>query len=148
MHLCRKVVKIQMEVNVKNINNLVSKVYKGSIAEEIGIEVGDVLLSVNGERVEDIIQYKFLISDEYIELEIQKINGRVYLYEIEKDYDEELGIEFTNPIIDKAKSCRNKCVFCFIDQLPEGMRETLYFKDDDSRLSFLQGNFVTLTNMS
>ena len=73
MHLCRKVVKIQMEVNVKNINNLVSKVYKGSIAEEIGIEVGDVLLSVNGERVEDIIQYKFLISDEYIELEIQKI---------------------------------------------------------------------------
>ena len=73
-----------MEVNVKNINNLVSKVYKGSIAEEIGIEVGDVLLSVNGERVEDIIQYKFLISDEYIELEIQKINGRVYLYEIEK----------------------------------------------------------------
>ena len=96
-----------MEVNVKNINNLVSKVYKGSIAEEIGIEVGDVLLSVNGERVEDIIQYKFLISDEYIELEIQKINGRVYLYEIEKDYDEELGIEFTNPIIDKAKSCRN-----------------------------------------
>ena len=137
-----------MEVNVKNINNLVSKVYKGSIAEEIGIEVGDVLLSVNGERVEDIIQYKFLISDEYIELEIQKINGRVYLYEIEKDYDEELGIEFTNPIIDKAKSCRNKCVFCFIDQLPEGMRETLYFKDDDSRLSFLQGNFVTLTNMS
>lgn len=137
-----------MEVNVKNINNLVSKVYKGSIAEEIGIEVGDVLLSVNGERVEDIIQYKFLISDEYIELEIQKINGRVYLYEIEKDYDEELGIEFTNPIIDKAKSCRNKCVFCFIDQLPKGMRETLYFKDDDSRLSFLQGNFVTLTNMS
>ena len=103
MHLCRKVVKIQMEVNVKNINNLVSKVYKGSIAEEIGIEVGDVLLSVNGERVEDIIQYKFLISDEYIELEIQKINGRVYLYEIEKDYDEELGIEFTNPIIDKDR---------------------------------------------
>ena len=147
MHLCRKVVKIQMEVNVKNINNLVSKVYKGSIAEEIGIEVGDVLLSVNGERVEDIIQYKFLISDEYIELEIQKINGRVYLYEIEKDYDEELGIEFTNPIIDKAKSCRNKCVFCFIDQLTIGMTETSSFKDYASSLSFLQANFVTLTNM-
>ena len=92
-----------MEVNVKNINNLISKVYKDSIADEIGIEVGDILLSINGERVEDIIQYKFLISDEYIELEIQKQNGRVYLYEIEKDYDEELGIEFTNPIIDKAK---------------------------------------------
>ena len=137
-----------MEVNVKNINNLISKVYKDSIADEIGIEVDDILLSVNGEKVEDIIQYKFLISDEYIELEIQKKDGKIYLYEIEKDYDEELGIEFTNPIIDKAKSCRNKCVFCFIDQLPEGMRETLYFKDDDSRLSFLQGNFVTLTNMS
>ena len=137
-----------MEVNVKNINNLISKVYKDSIADEIGIEVGDILLSVNGEKVEDIIQYKFLISDEYIELEIKKKNGKVYLYEIEKDYDDELGIEFTNPIIDKAKSCRNKCVFCFIDQLPKGMRETLYFKDDDSRLSFLQGNFVTLTNMS
>ncbi|MEG0050831.1 MAG: DUF512 domain-containing protein [Terrisporobacter sp.] len=137
-----------MEVNVKNINNLISKVYKDSIADEIGIEVGDILLSVNKEKVEDIIQYKFLISDEDIELEIQKKDNKIYLYEIEKDYDEELGIEFTNPIIDKAKSCRNKCVFCFIDQLPEGMRETLYFKDDDSRLSFLQGNFVTLTNMS
>ena len=101
-----------MEVNVKNINNLISKVYKDSIADEIGIEVGDILLSINGERVEDIIQYKFLISDEYIELEIQKQNGRVYLYEIEKDYDEELGIEFTNPIIDKAKSCRNKWKTC------------------------------------
>ena len=131
-----------MEVNVKNINNLISKVYKDSIADEIGIEVDDILLSVNGEKVEDIIQYKFLISDEYIELEIQKKDGKIYLYEIEKDYDEELGIEFTNPIIDKAKSCRNKCVFCFIDQLPEGMRETLYFKDDDSRLSFLQGNNI------
>ncbi|WP_455538491.1 DUF512 domain-containing protein [Terrisporobacter sp.] len=137
-----------MEVNVKNMNNLISNVYRNSIADEIGIEIGDILLSINGEKVEDIIQYKFLISDDYIELEIKKRNGRIYLYEIEKEYDEELGIEFTNPIIDKAKSCRNKCVFCFIDQLPEGMRETLYFKDDDSRLSFLQGNFVTLTNMS
>lgn len=138
----------KMEVNVKRINNIISKVYKNSIADEMGIEVGDILLSVNKERVEDIIQYRFLISEEYIELEIEKKDGKIYLYEIEKDYDEELGIEFTNPIIDKAKSCRNKCVFCFIDQLPEGMRETLYFKDDDSRLSFLQGNFVTLTNMS
>lgn len=137
-----------MEVNVKNNNNVISKVYKDSIADEIGIEVGDLLISVNDEKIHDIIEYKFLISDEYIELEIQKINGEIYVYEIEKDFDEELGIEFTNPIIDKAKSCRNKCIFCFIDQLPQGMRETLYFKDDDSRLSFLQGNFVTLTNMS
>lgn len=137
-----------MEVNVKNVNNIISKVYKGSIAEEIGIEVGDLLISVNDQPIHDIIEYRFLLSDEYLEVEIKKINGQVYIYEIEKDYDEDLGIEFTNPIIDQAKSCRNKCVFCFIDQLPQGMRETLYFKDDDSRLSFLQGNFVTLTNMS
>lgn len=137
-----------MEVNVKNINNVISKVYKGSIAEEIGVEVGDLLISINEQPIHDIIEYKFLLSDEYLEVEIKKINGEVYIYEIEKEYDEDLGIEFTNPIIDQAKSCRNKCLFCFIDQLPKGMRETLYFKDDDSRLSFLQGNFVTLTNMS
>ena len=137
-----------MEVNVKNTNNVISKVYKDSIADELGIEVGDLLISINGEPIHDIIEYRFLLSDEYLEVEIQKQNREVYTYEIEKDYDDDLGIEFTNPIIDKAKSCRNKCVFCFIDQLPKGMRETLYFKDDDSRLSFLQGNFVTLTNMS
>ena len=137
-----------MEVNVKNSNNIISKVYKDSIAEEIGIVVGDLLIAVNDQKVHDIIEYKFLISDEYIELEIQKRDGEVYIYEIEKDFDEELGIEFVNPIIDKAKSCRNKCIFCVIDQLPKGMRKTLYFKDDDSRLSFLQGNFITLTNMS
>ena len=137
-----------MEVNVKNTTNVISKVYKDSIADELGIEVGDLLISINGEPIHDIIEYRFLLSDEYLEVEIQKQNREVYIYEIEKDYDDDLGIEFTNPIIDKAKSCRNKCVFCFIDQLPKGMRETLYFKDDDSRLSFLQGNFVTLTNMS
>lgn len=137
-----------MEVNVKNSNNIISRIYPGSIAEELEIEVGDLLISVNREKVKDIIQYRFLTDDEYIELEIQTKSGERVVYEIEKDYDEELGLEFTNPIIDKAKSCRNKCMFCFIDQLPKGMRETLYFKDDDSRLSFLQGNFVTLTNMS
>src|SRR5690606_32954976 len=78
---------------------------------------------------------------------IEKKNGEVWLLEIEKEFDEDLGIEFSNPLIDKAKSCRNKCIFCFIDQLPKNMRKTLYFKDDDSRLSFLQGNFITLTNM-
>ena len=137
-----------MEVNVKNTNNIISKVYKDSIAWELGIEVGDLLISINDQPIHDIIEYRFLLSDEYLEVEIKKKNNEIYVYEIEKDYDEDLGIEFTNPIIDKAKSCRNKCVFCFIDQLPKGMRETLYFKDDDSRLSFLQGNFVTLTNMS
>lgn len=137
-----------MEVNVKKVNNYISKIYKESIAEEVGIEVGDLLIAINNQPIHDIIEYKFLLSDEYLEVEIQKKDGEIYIYEIEKDYDDDLGIEFTNPIIDQAKSCRNKCVFCFIDQLPKGMRETLYFKDDDSRLSFLQGNFVTLTNMS
>ncbi|WP_027701489.1 DUF512 domain-containing protein [Metaclostridioides mangenotii] len=137
-----------MEVNVKNANNIINKVSKGSIAEELGIEVGDLLVSINEQPIRDIIEYRFLLSDEYLEVEIENKYGELYLYEIEKDYDEDLGIEFSNPIIDMAKSCRNKCMFCFVDQLPEGMRETLYFKDDDSRLSFLQGNFVTLTNMS
>lgn len=137
-----------MEVNVKNANNIINKVYDGSIAEELGIEIGDLLVSINDQPIRDIIEYRFLLSEEYLEVEIENKYGEMYLYEIEKDYDEDLGIEFSNPIIDMAKSCRNKCMFCFVDQLPDGMRETLYFKDDDSRLSFLQGNFVTLTNMS
>ena len=89
----------------------------------------------------------FLTNDETIEIEIQKPDGEIWAIEIDKDYDEPLGIEFENPIIDQAKRCTNNCVFCFIDQLPKGMRDSLYFKDDDSRLSFLQGNFVTLTNL-
>ncbi|NLX62469.1 MAG: DUF512 domain-containing protein [Tissierellia bacterium] len=133
---------------IKDTRNIIEKVKKGSIAEELNIEAGDVLLSINGNKVKDIIDYKFLITDEYIEVEIERKDGQVWVFEIEKEYDEDLGIEFTNPLIDKAKSCRNKCIFCFIDQLPKGMRETLYFKDDDSRLSFLQGNFITFTNMS
>jgi len=87
------------------------------------------------------------MADEYINIEIQKTDGEIWEIEIEKDYEEGLGVEFQKSIMDEAKSCHNKCIFCFIDQLPKGMRESLYFKDDDSRLSFLQGNFVTLTNM-
>lgn len=138
-----------MELNtLSHSDNRISRVLPGSIAEELEIQEGDVLLSINGRAVKDIIDYLFLISDEYLELEVRKADGEVWLLEIEKDYDEELGLEFSHPIMDHARNCRNKCVFCFIDQLPEGMRETLYFKDDDSRLSFLQGNFVTLTNVS
>ena len=129
------------------MKNVVTNVMPGSIAEEVGIEVNDILLSINGEKIVDIIDYRFLTADEEIVLEIQKENGEVWDYEIEKDYGEELGLEFGGGIMDKAKRCSNKCMFCFIDQNPKGMRETLYFKDDDSRLSFLQGNFVTLTNM-
>lgn len=134
--------------NIENDKNIIEKILKDSIAEELEIEVGDVLVSINDRKVRDIIDYKFLISDEYVEVEIEKENGELWRFEIEKEFDEDLGIEFTNPLIDRAKSCRNKCIFCFIDQLPPNMRDTLYFKDDDSRLSFLQGNFITLTNMS
>lgn len=129
------------------MKNVITSVMPDSIAEEVGIEENDILLSVNGEKIVDIIDYRFLTNDEEIVLEIQKPNGEIWDYEIEKDYGEELGLEFGGGIMDKAKRCSNKCIFCFIDQNPKGMRESLYFKDDDSRLSFLQGNFVTLTNM-
>lgn len=129
-------------------SNVITNVKKGSIAEELGIVPGDVLVSINGENVKDIIDYKFLVSDEYIKILIRKQDGEEWLLETDKEYDEDLGIDFENPTIDRARSCANRCIFCFIDQLPKGMRKTLYFKDDDSRLSFLQGNFITLTNMT
>lgn len=134
--------------NVMETKNIIEDIVLGSIAEELSIEPGDILVSINGEKVKDVIDYKYLISDDFLLIEIQKPNGEVWEFDIEKDYNEDLGIIFTNPLIDKAKSCKNKCMFCFIDQLPPNMRDTLYFKDDDSRLSFLQGNFITLTNMS
>lgn len=129
------------------MKNVIKEVLPDSIAEEVGIEVNDVLISINDNIIDDIIDYRFLSADEEIVLQIEKPNGEIWDIEIEKEYGEELGIEFGGGIMDKAKSCSNKCMFCFIDQLPKGMRDTLYFKDDDSRLSFLQGNFVTLTNM-
>lgn len=123
------------------------KVEKGSIAEEIGLEIGDKILSVNGEKFTDALEYRFLISEEYIELEIETKDNENVICEIEKEEYEDLGVEFENPLIDKPRSCRNKCIFCFIDQLPKGLRKPLYFKDDDTRLSFLNGNYVTLTNI-
>lgn len=138
-----------MEIrNPEMYRNIVAKVKMGSIADELGIEVGDELLSINEQPVADIIEYKYLLSDQEILVLLKKTNGELIEYEIEKEYDEDLGIEFVNPLIDKARSCSNRCIFCFIDQLPKGLRKTLYFKDDDSRLSFLQGNFITLTNMT
>ncbi len=129
------------------MKNTIVKIIPGSIADELGIEVGDKLININDTVVKDIIDYKFLMADEYIVVEIEKADGEIWDLEIEKEYDEDLGVEFENSILDQARSCSNNCVFCFIDQLPKGMRKTLYFKDDDSRLSFLQGNFVTMTNM-
>ena len=126
---------------------LITGITRGSIAEELNIEPGSKLISVNKEPVEDIFDYQFLIADEYVELEIENPRGEVDIYPIEKDDDEEMGLEFANSLMDEYRSCCNKCIFCFIDQMPKGMRKTLYFKDDDSRLSFLQGNYITLTNM-
>ncbi len=131
-----------------NREHIVSKVLPGSIAEELRIEPGDVLLSINDLEVEDVFDYHYYVNDEELVLLIRKPDGEEWELEIEKDYDEDLGIEFEQGLMDTYRSCRNKCVFCFIDQMPKGMRETLYFKDDDSRLSFLQGNYITLTNMS
>ena len=128
--------------------HVVDKVMEGSIAEELEIEVGDILLEINGNKIEDIFDYQYYTQDEYIEVLIRKPSGEEWLLEIEKGYDDDLGITFENGLMDDYRSCHNKCIFCFIDQMPKGMRETLYFKDDDSRLSFLQGNYVTLTNMS
>lgn len=119
-----------------------------SIAEEMGIEPGDRLLSVNGQEIEDVFDYRYFIEDEQVLLLIEKPDGEQWELEIEKEEEEDLGLEFEQGLMDEYRSCRNRCIFCFIDQMPPGMRDTLYFKDDDSRLSFLQGNYVTLTNMS
>ncbi len=132
----------------KKNQHIINQVAPESIAEELEIEVGDILLEINGNKIEDIFDYQYYTQDEYIEVLIQKPSGEEWLLEIDKEYDEDLGIGFENGLMDDYRSCHNKCIFCFIDQMPKGMRDTLYFKDDDSRLSFLQGNYVTLTNMS
>lgn len=126
----------------------ISAVVPGSIAEELEIEPGDLLLSVNGRYPQDVFDYRYLLNEEEIVVLIRKPSGEEWELEIEKEYEEDLGLEFENGLMDDYRSCRNRCIFCFIDQLPKGMRDTLYFKDDDSRLSFLQGNYLTLTNMS
>ena len=126
----------------------IRSVQPGSIAWEMGIEPGDRLLSVDGQEIEDVFDYRYYIEEEEILLLIEKPDGEQWELEIEKETCEDLGLEFEQGLMDEYRSCRNKCIFCFIDQMPPGMRDTLYFKDDDSRLSFLQGNYVTLTNMS
>ena len=128
--------------------HLIKEVLPGSIAAELDIAAGDRLLAINNEIIEDIFDYQFYVEDTYIEILIEKPDGEQWVLEVDKDEDEDLGIIFDNGLMDDYRSCHNKCIFCFIDQMPKGMRDTLYFKDDDSRLSFLQGNYVTLTNMS
>ncbi len=128
--------------------HIIRSVEEGSIAWELGIEAGDKLISINDNEIEDVFDYHFLVNDEELIVLIEKPDGEQWELEIEKDYEEDLGISFEQGLMDEYRSCRNKCMFCFIDQMPKGMRDTLYFKDDASRLSFLQGNYITLTNMS
>ena len=126
----------------------IKEVYRNSYAYRAGCEAGDTLLSINGNDIVDVLDYRFYQLNSDLELKIRDTKGVVHTVKVRKPEYEELGLEFDTYLMDKEKSCRNKCVFCFIDQLPDGMRESLYFKDDDSRLSFLFGNYVTLTNLS
>lgn len=126
----------------------IDHVVPGSIADEMEIAGGDLLLSVNGQELRDVFDYDYLINDEEVTLLIEKPDGEQWELEIGKDPDQDIGIVFEDALLDKYRACSNRCIFCFIDQMPRGMRKTLYFKDDDARLSFLQGNYVTLTNMS
>ncbi|MGM0502532.1 MAG: DUF512 domain-containing protein, partial [Bacillota bacterium] len=118
------------------------------IAEEVDLTPGDKLVRINGQILKDFIDYKFLITDTYLELEIVKDNGEYWIIEVEKNFDESLGIEFSDIIFDGLKTCHNNCIFCFVDQMPEGCRKTLSLKDDDYRFSFLKGSYTTLTNLS
>ena len=142
------IIQVYTEENMTRSRHIVRAVKPGSIAEEMNMEPGDEVLEINGRKIQDIFDYQFLAEDEKITVLIRKTSGEEWELEIEKDEDEDLGIIFENSLMDEYQSCRNRCIFCFIDQMPPGMRKTLYFKDDDSRLSFLQGNYVTLTNMS
>jgi len=125
----------------------IGNVIPGSIADEVGIEKGDEILTINGQHPKDLIDYRFLCADEEIEVEVRKENGEVWVCEIQKEYDEDLGVGFAQDTFDGIRSCANKCIFCFVDQMPQELRKSLYVKDDDYRLSFLHGNFITLTNL-
>lgn len=134
-------------MNKKLEGHPISKVDPGSIGEELELEPGDRVLTINGNPVEDIFDYEYYVNSPSMTMVVRKANGEEWELDIENDY-EDLGLTFENGLMSDYRSCSNKCIFCFIDQMPKGMRDTLYFKDDDSRLSFLQGNYVTLTNMS
>ena len=127
---------------------IVNKVLEGSIAEELGIESGDEIVSIDENKMQDMIDYNFYCKSDFLTLEVKKKSGDIEVIELEKDYDEELGIVFESAVFDRVKPCLNKCIFCFVDQQPKGLRETLYVKDDDYRLSYLQGTYITLTNLT
>ena len=127
---------------------VISGVIENSIAEELEIEEGDILLSIDGEKLQDMIDYRYLCKNELITIEIQKKNGEIEEIELEKDFDEDLGIVFESAVFDRVKPCLNNCIFCFVAQQPKGLRDTLYIKDDDYRLSYLQGTYITTTNLT
>lgn len=147
-NIVAKYLKLKEIFMPKEKGHLIGRIDENSIAEELNIEPGDRLLKINDQEITDIFDYQYLVQDEHLDVLILKENGEEWLLDIDKDYYEDLGIEFENGLMDNYRRCSNNCIFCFIDQMPKGMRDTLYFKDDDSRLSFLQGNYVTLTNMS
>ncbi|MBQ3589728.1 MAG: DUF512 domain-containing protein [Clostridia bacterium] len=124
----------------------IEKVNPQTLAANCGIKDNDILISINGKEINDVLDYRFYLAEEHIELTIKR-NEEVLCFSINKDSYDDIGLEFETPLMDKKHRCENKCIFCFIDQLPKGLRETLYFKDDDSRLSFLHGNYITLTNL-
>jgi len=126
----------------------IDSVIKGSPADKKGIKSGDKILALNGEEIMDVLDYRFYQNEKRLKVEIETAEGKVKKITVHKKEYDELGPMFDSYLMDKQHSCRNKCIFCFIDQLPKGMRDTLYFKDDDSRLSFLFGNYITLTNLS
>jgi putative radical SAM enzyme (TIGR03279 family) len=127
---------------------LITNIEPDSIADELGFEIGDRLVSINHQKPRDLIDYKFFCADEFLELEVLDPKGKTHIVELEKDYDEDLGLEFETALFDGLIQCNNKCPFCFIDQQPPGKRKSLYFKDDDYRLSFLYGSYLTLTNLT
>ncbi|MEG6616244.1 DUF512 domain-containing protein [Peptococcaceae bacterium 1198_IL3148] len=127
---------------------VVTEVYPGSIGEELEITPGATIVEINGKPVTDLLDYRFLASDDELQMKVITADGEEWLMEIEKDYDEDLGLDFGTNALGKIRRCRNKCLFCFVDQMAPDMRDTLYVKDDDYRHSFLYGNFVTLTNVN
>ena len=124
----------------------IEKVIPNSIAHECGICEKDLLVSIGNHKINDVLDYRFYLTESEIDLTIKR-GEETYIFSIEKEMYEDIGLEFETPLMDKKHRCENKCIFCFIDQLPKGLRESLYFKDDDSRLSFLHGNYITLTNL-
>ncbi len=126
---------------------IINGVEDDSILHEMEVAAGDILLSINGMPVTDILDYRYLIADDTLEVEIEKPDGEIWALDIEKEYEEDLGVTFPEAMIG-TKTCKNNCIFCFVDQLPAGMRDSLYVKDDDERLSFLTGNYITMTNLT